>query len=102
MYGGDGVEYQKDAGNDLRLIQALGLSNQPICVAKTPLSLSDDSAKVGRPRNFRVRVTNLSVSAGARFNVVHMGDVVTMPGLPKVPAAERIDLTDDGKITGLS
>jgi formate--tetrahydrofolate ligase len=101
MYGGTGVEYESDAQEDLRRIVELESSDRPICVAKTPLSLSDDPAKVGRPRDFRVRVRNLSVSAGARFNVVYMGDIVTMPGLPKVPAAERINLTDDGEITGL-
>lgn len=101
MYGGTGIEYKSGAEEDLRRIVELGSSNQPICVAKTPLSLSDDPLKVGRPRDFKVRVKGLSVSAGARFNVVYMGDIVTMPGLPKVPAAERINLTDDGEITGL-
>jgi formate--tetrahydrofolate ligase len=101
LYGGTGVEYERSAEEDLRHIEELGCSNQPICVAKTPLSLSDDPAKIGRPRDFKVRVRNLSVSAGARFNVVYMGDIVTMPGLPRKPAAERINLTDDGEITGL-
>ncbi len=101
MYGASGIEYESAAVQDLGQIVELGCSSQPVCVAKTAMSLSDDPTKLGRPENFKVKVRSLSVSAGARFNVVYMGDIVTMPGLPKVPAAERIDLSDDGEITGL-
>jgi formate--tetrahydrofolate ligase len=101
LYGGSNVEYTFDAKKDLERITALGLVNEPICVAKTPLSLSDDPLKLGRPREFTALVRKLEVAAGAGFNVAYMGDVVMMPGLPKKPAAERIDITDDGTVTGL-
>lgn len=86
---------------DLERISNLGLVNEPVCVAKTPLSLSDDATKLGRPREFTALVRRLEVAAGAGFNIAYMGDVVTMPGLPKRPAAQNIDLTDDGVITGI-
>ena len=101
VYGGTGVEFSLDARKDLERITRLAFVDQPVCVAKTPLSLSDDPAKIGRPREFTGLVRRLTVAAGARFNIAYMGDIVTMPGLPKKPAAERIDLTDDGIITGL-
>lgn len=101
MYGGTGVEYTFDAKKDLERISNLGLVNEPVCVAKTPLSLSDDPLKLGRPREFTALVRRLEVAAGVGFNIAYMGDVVTMPGLPKRPAAENIDLTDNGVITGL-
>ncbi len=101
LYGGTGVEYTFDAKKDLERISALGLVNKPVCVAKTPLSLSDDPMKLGRPREFTALVRRLEVAAGVGFNIAYMGDVVTMPGLPKRPAAENIDLTDEGIITGL-
>lgn len=101
LYGGTGVEYTFDAKKDLERIAALGLVNEPVCVAKTPLSLSDDPMRLGRPREFTVLVRRLEVAAEAGFNIAYMGDVLTMPGLPKRPAAENIDLTDDGIITGL-
>jgi formate--tetrahydrofolate ligase len=101
LYGGIGVEYSLDARKDLERTARLGLVDPLVCVAKTPLSLSDDPAKIGRPRDFTTLVRRLEVAAGAGFNIAYMGDVVTMPGLPKKPAAENIDLTDDGIITGL-
>lgn len=101
LYGGTGVEYTFDAKKDLERISALGLVDEPVCVAKTPLSLSDDPMKLGRPREFTALVRRLEVAAGVGFNIAYMGDVVTMPGLPKRPAAENIDLADDGTITGL-
>lgn len=101
LYGGTGVEYTFDARKDLERIAALGLVNEPVCVAKTPLSLSDDPTRLGRPREFTALVRRLEVAAGVGFNIAYMGDVVTMPGLPKRPAAENIALTDDGIITGL-
>ena len=101
LYGGIGAEYTSDAKKDIEQITRLSSVNQPICVAKTPLSLSDDPAKIGRPRDFTALVRRLEVAAGAGFNIAYMGDVVMMPGLPKRPAAENIDLTDEGVITGL-
>jgi formate--tetrahydrofolate ligase len=101
LYGGTGVEYGFDAKKDLDRIATLGLVNEPVCVAKTPLSLSDDPLKLGRPREFTALVRRLEVAAGVGFNIAYMGDVVMMPGLPKRPAAENIDLTDDGTIAGL-
>ncbi len=101
LYGGTSVEYTLDAKKDLERISALGLVDRPVCIAKTPLSLSDDPLKLGRPREFTALVRRLEVAAGAGFNIAYMGDVVVMPGLPRSPAAERIDLTDEGVITGL-
>ena len=82
-------------------LTALGYGNCPICVAKTQYSLSDDPTKLGAPKDFEVTVRNLKISAGAGFIVALTGDIMTMPGLPKVPAAERIDVDETGKITGL-
>ena len=79
----------------------MGFSNCPICVAKTQYSFSDDPTKLGAPSGFTVTVKNIKISAGAGFIVVLTGDIMTMPGLPKVPAAERIDIDENGKITGL-
>jgi formate--tetrahydrofolate ligase len=101
IYGGTGVEYSIDAKKDLERLSSLGLVNQPVCVAKTPLSLTDDPAKIGRPREFSVLVRRLHAATGAGFIVAHMGDIVVLPGLPKVPAAENINLSDDGIITGV-
>ena len=101
MYGGTGVDYSLDARKDLERLGRMGLVEGPVCVAKTPLSLSDDPTKLGRPRDFTALVRRLEVAAGAGFNIAYMGDVVTMPGLPRRPAAENIDLRDDGTITGL-
>ncbi len=82
-------------------LTALGFGNLPVCVAKTQYSFSDDATKLGAPENYTVTVRNIKVSAGAGFLVALTGDIMTMPGLPKSPAAERIDVTDDGKIVGL-
>lgn len=101
IYGGDGVDYEPSAKEGIATISKLGLTNLPVCIAKTPLSLSDDQTKTGRPRGFRVRVHKTKPAAGAGFNIVYMGDIVTMPGLPKVPLAEQIGLSDDGEISGL-
>lgn len=102
IYGADGVEFDKNAQNDLKTLEKLGFSNLPICIAKTPLSLSDDAALKGRPSEFKIRVNELRISAGAGFVVVICGNIVTMPGLPKVPAAARIKILPDGRATGLS
>jgi formate--tetrahydrofolate ligase len=101
IYGGDSVEFEPESKKALSLIQKLGFSNLPICMAKTPLSLSDDPKKLGRPRNFVCTVRRLEVAAGAGFIIAHLGDIVSMPGLPKRPAAEKIEMDDAGNITGL-
>lgn len=101
VYGGDAIDYDFKAKGGIETISKLGLANQPICVAKTALSLSDDPKKLGRPRGFTVTVQRLGLAAGAGFNIAYMGDILTMPGLPKEPAAERIDLTAEGVVTGI-
>ena len=101
VYGGEGIVVLPEAKKQIEKLASLGLSNLPICVAKTQYSFSDDPKKLGAPENFKVTIKNVKVSAGAGFIVVLTGDIMTMPGLPKVPAAEKIDVTDDGKITGL-
>ena len=101
IYGGKGIDVLPEAKRQIEQIEALGLSKLPICVAKTQYSFSDDPKKLGAPEDFTVTIKNVKVSAGAGFVVVLTGDIMTMPGLPKVPAAEKIDVTDDGKITGL-
>ncbi len=102
MYGAKDVEYERRAKEDLKLLQESGYGNLPICIAKTPKSLSDDPRLLGRPRDFTMMVSELRISAGAGFVVVISGDIVTMPGLPKVPAAARIQVMPDGTATGLS
>ena len=101
IYGADGVQYEKAAEKQLAKIEAMGFANLPVCMAKTQYSLSDDQNLLGRPSGFDIHVREAYVSAGAGFVVVLTGAVMTMPGLPKVPAANNIDVTDDGKITGL-
>ncbi len=101
IYGADGVSYTSAAKKQLADIERLGFGNFPICIAKTQYSLSDDQTKLGRPKNFDVTVRELKISAGAGFVVVLAGNIMTMPGLPKRPAAEKIDITPDGVISGL-
>ena len=101
IYGADGVSYTAKAKKQLAEIEHLGFGKLPICIAKTQYSLSDDASKFGRPKNFDVTVREVKISAGAGFIVVLAGDIMTMPGLPKRPAAERIDITPDGVISGL-
>ena len=101
IYGAGGVTYTAQAEKDLREIEALGADRLPICVAKTQYSLSDDPALLGRPEGFRITVRSLRLSNGAGFIVVLTGNIMTMPGLPKEPAALRIDIDRDGKIKGL-
>ena len=101
IYGADGVDFTPTAQKQLTEIEQLGFKKFPICIAKTQYSLSDDAAKIGRPKNFNVTVRELKISAGAGFIVVLLGNILTMPGLPKKPAAENMDITIDGKITGL-
>ena len=101
VYGGDGVNVLPAAQKQIDRLEELGFGRCPICVAKTQYSFSDDPTKLGAPDGFTVTVKNVKISAGAGFVVVLTGDIMTMPGLPKVPAAERIDVDEDGKISGL-
>ena len=101
VYGGDGISILPAAKKQIDTLVANGYANLPICVAKTQYSFSDDPAKLGAPENFTVTIKNVKVSAGAGFIVVLTGDIMTMPGLPKVPAAEKIDVDENGKISGL-
>ena len=101
LYGAARVEWTNDARRDIRQIETLGYGNLPVCMAKTPLSLTDNPKITGCPRDFSITVTNAKVSAGAGFVVVYTGQIMTMPGLPKDPAALQIDIDDQGNITGL-
>ena len=101
IYHGDGVELTPGAKKQMANLNALGFGNLPICMAKTQYSFSDNAALLGAPRGFKVQVRNLKVSEGAGFIVALTGEIMTMPGLPKVPAAERIDVDSTGKISGL-
>lgn len=101
VYHADGVDLVDKAPKQLKELESLGFGNLPICMAKTQYSFSDDQTKLGAPTGFRISVRNLKVSAGAGFIVALTGNIMTMPGLPKRPAAERIDVDEDGKITGL-
>ena len=101
VYGGDGVIFDKNAQKQIKTLTELGFSKLPVCMAKTQYSFSDDMTKLGAPEGFKVTVRNVKVSAGAGFIVALTGEIMTMPGLPKVPAAEKIDVDETGKITGL-
>lgn len=101
IYGGDGVDFTASAAKEIQKLEKLGFGSFPVCIAKTQYSFSDNPALLGAPEGFRVTVRNVKVSAGAEFIVVLTGDIMTMPGLPKSPAAERIDVDENGKITGL-
>ena len=101
IYGADGVVYEPAASKQLAKIEAMGYGDLPICMAKNQYSLSDDDKKLGRPTGFNIHIREVYVNAGAGFVVALTGAVMTMPGLPKVPAANGIDVTEDGKITGL-
>lgn len=101
IYGAEGVSYAPAAQRALKRIEEMGFGNLPVCMAKTQYSLSDDQTKLGRPRGFTINVRDAYVSAGAGFVVVLTGSIMTMPGLPKKPAAENIDVDENGCITGL-
>ncbi len=101
IYGGAGISVTPAAEKQIARLTELGFDRLPVCIAKTQYSFSDDPAKLGAPEGFMVTVKNVRVSAGAGFVVVLTGDIMTMPGLPKVPAAERIDVDENGKISGL-
>lgn len=101
VYGGNGITVLPAAKKQIERLSELGFSNLPVCIAKTQYSFSDNPALLGAPEDFTVTVKNVKISAGAGFIVVLTGDIMTMPGLPKSPAAERIDIDENGKITGL-
>ena len=101
IYHADGVDLTPNAKKQLKQLEELGYGGLPICMAKTQYSFSDDAALLGAPKGFRITVRNLKVSAGAGFVVALTGDIMTMPGLPKVPAAEKIDVDENGVISGL-
>lgn len=101
VYRGTGAEFTENAEKQLATIEKLGFSDYPVCVAKTQYSFSDDKTKICAPDNFKITVKDLKISAGAGFIVAYTGDILTMPGLPKIPAAENIDVDDNGNITGL-
>ena len=101
IYHADGVNFTANAEKQIKTLTELGYDHMPICMAKTQYSFSDDQTKLGAPRGFSITVRNVKVSAGAGFLVALTGEIMTMPGLPKVPAAERIDVDENGKISGL-
>ena len=101
IYGAAGVDYAPSALKEIKQLEQLGYAQLPICMAKTQYSFSDDPSKLGAPEGFHITINRVKVSAGAGFIVVYTGDIMTMPGLPKVPSAEKIDVDNDGKITGL-
>ena len=101
IYHADGVILTPNAKKQAQQLTELGFGELPICMAKTQYSFSDDAALLGAPKSFTITVRNLKVSAGAGFIVALTGDIMTMPGLPKVPAAEKIDVDENGRITGL-
>ncbi|HEY5060912.1 MAG TPA: formate--tetrahydrofolate ligase [Gemmatimonadaceae bacterium] len=101
IYGGDGADYTPEADRAISYIESIGLGNTPVCMAKTQYSLTDDPARLGRPRGFRISVNAVRASAGAGFVVAQCGDIMTMPGLPKEPAAERMARLPSGEIVGL-
>ena len=101
VYGADGVDFAPKADKAIDYLESIGLSDTPICMAKTQYSLTDDAAKLGRPKGFRITVNDVYPAAGAGFVVAQCGDIMTMPGLPKEPAAERMSVKADGSIAGL-
>ncbi|MGB7567416.1 MAG: formate--tetrahydrofolate ligase, partial [Chitinivibrionales bacterium] len=102
VYGASGVDFDGAAKADLDLMRKHGFDKLPVCIAKTPLSLSDNPKLLGRPKGFRIRVNELRLNAGAGFVVAICGNIVTMPGLPKVPAAARIRILPNGQAVGLT
>ena len=102
IYGADGVDFDRRAETDIDLLTDNGYGALPVCIAKSPKSLSDQAGLLGRPRNFKITVNEVRISAGAGFVVVICGNIMTMPGLPKYPAALRIKMNPDGRATGLS
>jgi formate--tetrahydrofolate ligase len=101
VYGGDGADFTPKAERAIEYLESIGLGETPVCMAKTQYSVTDDATKLGRPKGFRITVNEVYPAAGAGFVVAQAGDIMTMPGLPKEPAAERMTITKDGTITGL-
>ncbi len=101
IYGGDGVTFSNKARKEIERLEAFGLDKKPVCVAKTQYSFSDDAAKLGRPTGFKLNIKTIRISNGAGFIVAEAGDIMVMPGLPKLPAAEKIDVDAEGIISGL-
>ena len=102
VYGGDGVDYSPAADRAIEYLTSVGLGDTPVCIAKTQYSLTDDATRLGRPTGFRIQINEVYGSAGAGFVVAKAGDIMTMPGLPKVPAAEGMSLAPNGEVVGLS
>ena len=102
VYGGDGVDYSPSAERSIEYLTSIGLGNTPVCIAKTQYSLTDDATRLCTPTGFRITINEVYGSAGAGFIVAKAGDIMTMPGLPKVPAAEGMSVNADGDIVGLS
>jgi len=101
IYGAESVEYSKKADKEIENLEKLGFGNLPICMAKTQYSLTDDPKVIGRPAGFKIIIRDITISAGAGFIVALTGEIMKMPGLPRVPSAENIDVDIDGKIKGL-
>ena len=101
IYRADGVNYTAQAEKSIAEIEKLGFGHLPVCIAKTQYSLSDNPSLLGKPENFRITVRDAKLSSGAGFVVIYTGDILTMPGLPKVPSAMKIDCDNDGNISGL-
>lgn len=101
VYGADGVDYSPKADKEIKNLEAIGLGNVPVCIAKNQYSMTDDPKVLGRPQGFRITIRDITPSAGAGFVVALTGDIMKMPGLPKVPSAEKIDVDDSGVISGL-
>jgi len=101
VYGGEGADYSAKAERSIQYLESIGLGETPVCMAKTQYSLTDDASRLGRPRGFRITVNEVYPAAGAGFVVAQAGDIMTMPGLPKEPAAERMAIRPDGSIVGL-
>jgi formate--tetrahydrofolate ligase len=101
VYGGEGADFTPKARRTIEYLNSIGLGNTPVCMAKTQYSLTDDATRLGRPRDFRISVNEVYASAGAGFVVAQAGDIMTMPGLPRTPAADRMRINKDGSIEGL-
>jgi len=101
VYGADGVDFVPKAERSIDYLESIGLGDTPVCMAKTQYSLTDDASRLGRPSGFRIKVNEVYPAAGAGFVVAQCGDIMTMPGLPRTPAAERMAVGADGTIAGL-
>src|SRR6185437_6644519 len=101
VYGGEGADFSTSAERTIDYLESIGLGDTPVCMAKTQYSLTDDPTRLGRPTGFRITINEVRAAAGAGFVVAQAGDIMTMPGLPKEPAAERMAVGPDGSIVGL-